>query len=70
MAAWRVTTTDESLEMTFKPLAVHREAKDFGWVRSAFVQPMGLWSGWVKLRGQKMTFVNVPGVAENQNMLW
>jgi Protein of unknown function (DUF2804) len=70
MAVWRVTTTDESLEMTFKPLAVHREDKDFGWVRSSFVQPMGLWSGWVKLRGQKMPFANAPGVAENQNMRW
>jgi hypothetical protein len=67
---WRVKTTDGSLEMTLKPLAAHRETKDFGVVKSAFLQPMGLWSGWFTLNHQRCFFSNAPGVAEDQNVRW
>jgi hypothetical protein len=67
---WHVTTTDGALDLHFKPIAQHREVRDLVFVRSRFSQPVGLWSGTVKVDGQVHTFENAPGVAEDQDVTW
>lgn len=67
---WHVTTTDGAVDLTFKPVAQHREQRDLVFVRSRFSQPVGLWSGTVRLDGQTHQFENAPGVAEDQDVTW
>ena len=67
---WQVTTTDGVLELTFKPIAVHKEVRDLVFVRSRFLQPVGLWSGTIRLDDQVLRFEGAPGVAEDQSVVW
>jgi hypothetical protein len=67
---WRVSTTDGAVDLTFRPLAAHREARDLGVVKSRFAQPIGLWSGTLRLEGTTVELSSVPGVAEDQDVVW
>lgn len=67
---WRVVTTDGALDLSFKPLAAHRELRDLKLVKSRFEQPIGLWSGTLTLGGQRYRFEDAAGVAEDQDVLW
>jgi len=67
---WRVTTVDGAVDLRFKPIYVHREEKDLRLVVSHFAQPMGLFEGTVRAGGRTYTLVGVPGVTEEQDMLW
>ena len=67
---WHVTTTDGAVELTFRPLAVHREDRDLVLVRTRFVQPLGTWEGTLRLGGRVHRLRQVPGVAEDQNATW
>lgn len=70
LAPWAVETTDGALKLTFKPVAAHREHRDLTLVKSRFVQPMGLWEGTVTVGGHSHVVKDVPGVAEDQDVLW
>lgn len=70
LAPWTLATTDGALALTFKPLAAHREARDLKLVKSWFVQPIGTWTGTVTLEGTSHALQGVPGVAEDQDILW
>jgi hypothetical protein len=67
---WRVTTVDGAVDLRFKPIYVHREEKDLRLVVSHFAQPVGLYEGTVRLGGRTYTLSNVPGITEEQDMLW
>jgi hypothetical protein len=67
---WRVTTVDGAVDLRFKPLYVHRDEKDLRLVVSHFAQPVGLFEGTVRAGGRTYTLANVPGVTEEQDMLW
>jgi hypothetical protein len=67
---WRVVTTDGALDLTFKPLAAHRELRDLKLVKSRFEHPVGLWRGTLTLGERRLTFENAPGVAEDQDVVW
>jgi len=67
---WRVTTTDGAVDLRFKPIYVHREEKDLRLVVSHFAQPMGLFEGTVRAGGRTYMLSGVPGVTEEQDMLW
>jgi hypothetical protein len=67
---WQVSTTDNALNMTFKPIATHREHRDLKVVQSFFVQPMGVWSGQVHVRNKRYQFAQAAGVSENQKVMW
>ena len=41
-----------------------------GLLRSHFVQPLGFFSGRLRFRGRDLTFDELPGVTEDQDMLW
>lgn len=67
---WRVTTVDGAVDLRFKPIYVHREEKDLRLVVSHFAQPVGLFEGTVRAGGRTYTLSNVPGVTEDQDMVW
>ncbi|MDY7232262.1 DUF2804 domain-containing protein [Hyalangium rubrum] len=67
---WRVTTVDGAVDLHFKPIYVHREEKDLRLVVSHFAQPVGLFEGTVRAGGRTYHLSNVPGVTEDQDMVW
>jgi hypothetical protein len=67
---WHVSTTDGALDLTFRPVAVHREDRDLVLVRTRFLQPLGTWEGTVRVGGQTHQVRAVPGVAEDQSAIW
>lgn len=67
---WRVTTADGSVDLRFKPIYVHRDEKDLRLVVSHFAQPVGLFEGTVRVAGRTYTVSQLPGVTEDQDMLW
>lgn len=68
--AWRLRTVDGSVDLRFRPLYVHREERDLRVVVSHFAQPLGLFEGTVRADGRTYTLSGVPGVTEQQDMLW
>lgn len=67
---WRVVTVDGAVDVRFRPLYVHREDHDFRWAVSHFAQPMGLFEGTVRLGERTLKLEGVPGVTEQQDVLW
>lgn len=76
LAEWRITTTCGAVDLRFSPFAMHREKKDLVIVKSNFIQPVGGYSGTVRVAearggGVRTHFLeNVPGVSEHQDVLW
>lgn len=70
MAPWHVTTMDGAVDLQFTPLTVHRESMNLGAVRSRFIQPTGHFSGTVSVAGETITVDALPGVVEDQDVLW
>ncbi|MDP1915307.1 MAG: DUF2804 domain-containing protein [Myxococcales bacterium] len=67
---WSVTTIDGKLELEFRPIAAHLEHRDLKLVVSRFAQPVGRWSGVFRHGGREYRLVDVPGVAEDQDVTW
>ncbi|ADO68831.1 DUF2804 domain-containing protein [Stigmatella aurantiaca] len=67
---WRVTTEDGAVDLRFKPIYIHREEISLRWVVSRFAQPVGLFEGTVRAGGRTYTLSSLPGVTEDQDMLW
>ncbi|HVY48825.1 MAG TPA: DUF2804 family protein, partial [Minicystis sp.] len=67
---WRVRTTCGAVDLRFSPGAMHAERKDFGLVRSHFVQPVGAYAGAIEVGGKKLELEGVLGVTEDQDVLW
>jgi hypothetical protein len=70
-APWQVRTADGSVDLRFQPGGAHREEKNFGIVASRFLQPMGVFSGTVRIPGRApVELRDVLGVTEDQDVLW
>jgi hypothetical protein len=67
---WRVRTVDGAVDLEFKPWAAHQEVRDLKLIKSSFKQPVGLWSGQVKVGDRVYVIKDMPGVAEDQAVLW
>ncbi len=67
---WRVTTDDGAVDLVMTPIAAHREHRDLKLVVSHFAQPVGLWRGTVTVGGVRHEVHDVPGVTEDQSVLW
>jgi general stress protein CsbA len=67
---WTVETSDGSAKLRFSPLHLHREARDYKLVRSHFVQPLGVFSGTLRVGGRTVVVENLGGVTEDQDILW
>jgi len=67
---WELTTHDGAVALTFRPLHAHRDVRDLFLLRSRFVQPLGFFTGTLRFRGQVLTVADLPGVTEDQDVLW
>ena len=67
---WRIETDDGTVQLTFRALHAHRDVRDLGLLRSRFVQPLGFFSGRLRFRGRDLALDELPGVTEDQDMLW
>jgi hypothetical protein len=67
---WTVRTLDGSIHLQFVPLAVHDEALNLGVLRSKFVQPTGHYTGHITVEGERIAIDRMPGVIEDQDILW
>lgn len=69
-APWTITSTCGALELRFTPSAVHEEAQDLKLVKSNFVQPVGRFTGTVTVDGRRHRIEGIPGVVEDQDVVW
>lgn len=71
LAPWRVRTAEGEVDLRFDPGALHAEKHDFGVVASRFIQPVGSFSGTVRVAGRApIELDRVLGVVEDQDVLW
>ena len=70
LSEWRIRTSDKVLDVKFAPGAMHADKKNLGLVRSDFVQPVGTYSGTIRIGDRVHELENVLGVAEDQNVVW
>ena len=70
MKPWRITTADGTVRLRFDPVAAHNEFLDVKAVRSLLIQPMGHFTGEIDAAGRTYVIDRMPGVAEDQDILW
>ena len=68
MDSWTVET--EQIELSFQPIHVHREERDYKLVKSHFLQALGLFQGRIRLPDETISIESLAGVTEDQNILW
>ncbi|WP_437573013.1 DUF2804 domain-containing protein [Sorangium sp. So ce887] len=68
---WRVRTADGAVDLRFVPGAAHSNHTNLGLVVSEFLQPIGLYSGTIRLPdGRVLELRDVLGVTEDQDITW
>ena len=71
MDPWEVTTADGRIQLRFTPKGSHSENRNLGLVNSRFIQVAGLFNGTIRTAdGRVLTLTDVPGVTEDQDVLW
>ncbi|CAN5893205.1 DUF2804 domain-containing protein [soil metagenome] len=65
---WRLT--GRGIDLTFAPGAVHEQHTKLVIVRSRFVQPVGVFTGTMRIDGRDILLDGLPGVVEDQDVLW
>jgi hypothetical protein len=65
---WRVS--GDGYDLTFQPGGVHAQRTNLGVVRSEFIQPVGTFSGTMRVGERTRTVVGLPGVVEDQDVVW
>lgn len=65
---WRLTA--EGVDLEFVPGAVHAQHTNLLFVRSRFLQPAGVFRGVVRAGGRELRLDALPGVVEDQDVLW
>lgn len=68
MGPWRLV--GEGIDLAFAPGAVHAQNTNLLLVKSRFVQPVGVFSGTMGIRGRDVVVAELPGVVEDQDVLW
>ncbi len=70
LRTWNIKSNCGALDLTFEPGDVHSEHQDLGFVKTRFIQPVGAFSGTVRIGDQTFTLSRVLGVVEDQDALW
>jgi hypothetical protein len=74
--AWRVETVGGEVRLKFRPMHVHREMRDYKWIKSRLVQPAGFFEGTLSVPGKNgaaamnWNVARLAGVTEDQDVLW
>jgi hypothetical protein len=72
MALWRIHTEDGLLDLTFRPEGLRRENKNLLVAASRYIQPIGIFSGWIKpAREARPRLIDgLAGVTEDHYSRW
>jgi hypothetical protein len=70
LALWNLEADDGSFSLRFRPLHIHREERNLGLVRSRFWQLQGFFVGSIRAGGEVLRLADVPGVTEDQDVVW
>jgi hypothetical protein len=62
--------TGDGIDLAFEPGAVHAQNTNLVVVKSRFVQPVGQFTGTVRVKGRDVRVASLPGVVEDQDVLW
>jgi hypothetical protein len=65
---WRVV--GEGIDLAFEPGGMHAQKTNLGVVKSRFVQPVGIFTGTVRVGDRDLYVEGLPGVVEDQDCLW
>lgn len=68
MRQWRIV--GDGIDLAFQPGGVHAQNTNLGVVKSRFVQPVGAFTGNVRIAGRDVYVEGLPGVVEDQDVLW
>ena len=63
-------TDDGAVQLYFQPIAANLDQRDYKLVRSRFVQPVGVFDGTIRVDGISHKIAGLPGVTEDQDVLW
>ncbi len=67
---WRITTDDGAVALAFTPIGVHREDRNLVVARSHFAQVAGTFDGSLRTSAGEIAIAALPGVTEDQDILW
>ncbi len=67
---WVITTDDHAVDLSFAPIGAHREDRNLVVARSHFVQVAGTFAGTVRTPSGVIAISALPGVTEDQDVLW
>ena len=72
MEAWRVSTDDGLLDLSFSPEGARQEDRDLFIAASHYIQPVGTFSGWVKASSDSPPYAvsGLLGVTEDHQSRW
>jgi hypothetical protein len=68
MKPWRLV--GDGMDLAFRPGGVHAQHTNLLVVKSRFVQPVGTFRGTLRLAGKDVVVEALPGVVEDQDVLW
>ena len=68
MKTWRLT--GKGIDLAFEPGAIHAQTTNLVVVKSRFVQPVGSFTGTLRVGGRDVRVAGLPGVVEDQDVLW
>jgi hypothetical protein len=68
MKPWRLV--GDGIDLAFRPGGVHAQHTNLVVVKSRFVQPVGTFRGTMRVAGREVAIENLPGVVEDQDVLW
>ena len=68
MGPWRLV--GDGIDLAFRPGGVHAQRTNLLVVKSRFVQPVGVFTGTVRVSGRDVQVESLPGVVEDQDVLW
>lgn len=60
----------EGIDLSFSPGAVHAQHTRLVLIRSRFIQPVGTFDGTLRVGGRDLRVEGLPGVVEDQDVLW
>jgi hypothetical protein len=68
LGPWRLA--GDGIDLAFRPGGVHAQNTNLLVVKSRFVQPVGVFTGTVRVAGRDVEVQSLPGVVEDQDVLW
>lgn len=70
LGPWRLRSSCGSVDLVFEPGDIHAEHQDLGLVKTRFIQPVGGYTGTVRVGGKTHRLTRVLGVVEDQDARW